>query len=176
MIKTSLALLATALSLNTASATQIYATYAGTHISPKKMVELDVHRTQQALGRYLTEQLGCTNVKLCLGNFLPHEPRLFRTIPGSYHLTLTADCRANFENFSFDMNTADDYEDYTDSVVGYFQNGNWIEHDIVARPNGEDYRQARSIISVQGCDSSPIDTSLPYRTITNPNQARRLQR
>ena len=155
-----------------AFATDINISYQGQHISDRRMLLLDVHRTQQAVGRYLVEHLGCSQVKLCMNNFVPYVSHFFRTEPGTMTLGLTATCSGTFMGFRFDMNPADDWEDYTDALVGYTQDGHWVEVDIVARPVGEDTRQASSIISVNGCDSSPIDNQLPFAIITNPRSLR----
>jgi hypothetical protein len=133
---------------------------------------LDVHRTQQALGRYLAENLGCSQITLCLKDVTPPKIRFFRSTPGSFELKLTASCRAQFSDFRFHVGPAWDWEDYTDVLVGYTQQGQWIEKDIVARPSGEDSRQASSVVRVDGCDSSPIDRNMPFDIITDPDNLR----
>lgn len=154
------------------SANALRATYEGNFRSQAHLV-LDVHRTQQAVGRYLGENLGCSQVKLCLRDVKAPKVGLFRSEPGTFELELTASCSKPFSGFRFDMRPAWDGEDYTDALVGYTQNGAWVEKDIVARIDAEDDREAASVVQVDGCDSSPIDTSLPFEIITDPMDTRR---
>jgi hypothetical protein len=154
------------------TATALSASYQG-HYRSEESLPIDVHRTQQAVGRYLEENVGCSRVKLCVKNVTPPVSKLFRSKPGTFELELTASCRSELTDFRFDMAPAWDWEDYTDALVGYAHDGQWIERDIVARLSGEDYRRASSVMSVDGCDSSPIDYELPYRIITSERHLRR---
>lgn len=161
------------LSTSNSFAIDLHAIYNGRHETRIELLRLDMHRTQQVIARYLRDNLGCTQISLCMTNFTKHQDRFFRkNIPGLITLELTAVCSESFSDFRFDMSSAADWEDYTDALVRYQKDGRWVEVDLVARSPATDTRVASSIINTNNCDSSPIDPALPYKIITNPMNIR----
>jgi hypothetical protein len=128
------------LTASAANATDINATFSGQWASWPNILKINIQQTQETFSDYLSTQLGCSNVKLCLSAVKGEG--IFSK--GTFTAQLTASCTATFSNFQFDLYPAMDFDEQTQTDLQYDQ-GQTVKKQFSANPPGNYDKSDKSL-------------------------------